>query len=180
MNIDYPVLPFIAYGRVDRDKGFFITLPFKPISLNEYKKMHFGRVRQLRGQYKSVLDIIGIASFIKTYFDKFDEDGLHLKKPLFDGKIDIEWFITFLNKEEVHDPSNYTQKIMLDAITDIGMIIDDSELFINKDSVQFGLKGYDSITCFMKGKINKQMLLKSVKNTTYETMLKSVGIRDGK
>ena len=177
MKIKYPILPYIAYGKIDRNKGFFYTVPFRGISINTYRKMHHGAIKKYREQYKAIFDVINIASFKRNYFDKFNEDGLHLKKPLFLDIIEIEWYLTFLNEQEIHDIGNYTQKIMLDSIVDTGMIKDDSEKYIVKESIKFGIKGFDSITCYMKGIINQQMLLKSVKNTTYKALLKSVGTK---
>lgn len=177
MNTDYPVLPHIAYGKIDQNKGFFYTIPFRGISINTYRKLHHGAIKKHREQYKAIFDVVNIASFKKNYFNQFDENGAHLSKPLFTEPIEVEWYLNFLNTQDVHDVGNYTQKIVLDAIVDTGILKDDSEEYVVKESVRFGVKGFDSITCFMKGKIQNQMLLKVIKNTTYKALLKSVGVK---
>ncbi len=179
MNNEYPILPHISYGIVDEGEGFYISLPFKGISINQFRRMHHGNIKQLKGQYKSIIDVIIIASFKKNYVSNFNDWGLSLSRELFSDKIEIEWYITFIDVKKKHDVGNYNQKILLDSIVLTNIIKDDDEDHIFKESVRFGLKGYDSITCLMKGKIHKPMLLKSVKSVLYNSLLEAVGIKNG-
>ena len=168
----YPVLPHIAYGLLE-DGGFYISLPFKGISLNEYRKFHSGKIKNLRGQYKSILDLIVVTCFKKTYIKIFGEDGIKISTPLFKDKVTVDWILTWQNSNK-HDPSNYTQKILLDAIVDVGIIQDDNEDFVINDNVVFGEIWYDSITCVLKGSIKEQMIKKSTKKISSNKLLEAV------
>lgn len=164
-KIKYPVLPHIAYGLVD-DIGFYVSVPFRGISLNEYKKMHHGKISALRGQYKSIVDLIIIACIKRNYIKWIDDNGIVLLRSLFSSKVTVDWVLTWANHNS-HDPSNYTQKILLDAIVDTGILEDDSCDYVKNDNVMFGDCWYDSITCIIKGTLNKQMFKSNI-NTINE------------
>jgi len=174
LNADFPILPHIAYGTIE-NMGFYITLPFRGISLNQYKKLHHGRVKSLRSQYKSIIDLIMVASLKKNYIKDFNENGLILNGPLFDGSIDITWVLTFL-LSNTRDVSNYTQKTVLDSIVSVGIIEDDNEKFVFSDKTIFGHKKVDSITCIMTGKLYKQKFLVSVPDVKLNNILDYLGV----
>lgn len=173
----YPIMPFISYGVVDDDKGLYISMPFKPISLNEYRRLHHGRIKKEVEAYKAVLDIIMVTVFKKNYIHTdVTEDGLLLTESFFKDKIDVQWILTF-NTDLIRDPSNYTQKIMLDAIVKTGMIVDDSEQYVNSDHTSFGCKGFDSVTCVMLGAIKKHMVKTSYMNDIkHSNLLKNLEV----
>jgi hypothetical protein len=155
-NDKYPVLPFIGYGLV-KDKGFFVALPFRAMSLNEYKRMHFGKVATEKAKYKAIIDVILASCLKKTYIKSFNEEGISLSKSIFIDKIELEWYLNFLHHRE-RDSSNYTQKVMLDAIVSTGMITDDSIRYIVSDKATvIGTTIFDMITLVMVGKVNEQM-----------------------
>lgn len=169
---DYPPLPFIEYGEVLDKNGFYITLPFKGISLNDYKKMHFTKIARLKGQYKSVIDVVCANSVDQKYFkfENFDGNGLRLSKSVFNTQVDVEWILTFL-KTNQRDPANYTQKILLDAIVSAGLLTDDKEKFVKSDKVMFGDKMVDSITCIIQSdSIDKSMFVDG-QNKLYDAIL---------
>lgn len=166
---EYPVLPHIAYGLL-KEGGFYLSLPFRGVSLNEYKRMHFGQIFKLRGNYKSIIDIIIMACIKKTYIKKLDEMGLKLSRSLFNGNVDVEWILTW-NNYNYHDPGNYTQKIFLDAVVDAGLIVDDSELYVDKDITHFGTVLYDSITCIMIGNVYRTMFNNTIHEISYDRLM---------
>lgn len=166
---EYPVLPHIAYGLL-KEGGFYLSLPFRGISLNEYKKFHHGQVSKLRGNYKSVIDVILISCIKKTYIGEVDENGLRLIRPIFNSIVDVEWLLTWRNYNH-HDPSNYTQKIFLDAIVDAGLIEDDSELYVDRDITHFGKVFYDSITCMLLGDVYKVMFKNIIHEISYDKLM---------
>jgi hypothetical protein len=151
---------------------YFITMPFKPISLNDYKTLHFGRIKKEIESYKSIIDIVMITVIKKIYLsNEVTEDGLQLKDSLFDDKIDIKWILTFKNNI-ARDPSNYTQKMMLDALTRAGVLVDDSERYVYSDHTMFGCKQFESITCVMLGPIKTRMIkMVSMPDIKYKDLL---------
>lgn len=165
----YPMLPHIAYGLIE-EGGFFISLPFRGISLNEYKKLHFGAVSKLRGNYKSIIDVILIACIKKTYIKPVDDNGLKLSRSLFDSMVDVEWLLTWANHNH-HDTSNYTQKIFLDAVVDAGIIVDDNEQYVDRDITHFGNVYYDSITCILIGQAYKAMFNSTITSISYDHLM---------
>jgi len=169
-EVKYPILPFISYGTIE-EGGFYFTLPFRGVSLNQHKQFHHGRVKSLRGQYKSIIDLVVVASMKNIYIRQFDENGLILTKPVFDSPIDLVWILTFMAKN-TRDVSNYTQKILLDSIVEIGMIEDDNSNFVNSDKTMFGSTKVDSITCLMLGNLHSHKFVKAVPHTKLDKIYK--------
>lgn len=176
----YPILPFISYGTIDETNGVYFTMPFKPISLNDYKTLHHHRIKKEIESYKAIIDIILVAVTKKNYIkQEVMEDGLSIKESLFFGKIDIKWILTFKNNI-ARDPSNYTQKMMLDAITRSGVLVDDSEKYVMSDHTMFGCKQFESITCVMLGPIKAHMLKSSyIKDLKYKDLLLNMEVEVG-
>lgn len=172
---EYPILPHISYGIIG-DGGFYITLPFKGISLNQYKKLHHGKIKSLRGQYKSIIDLIMVASLKKNYIKEFNENGVKLGGSLFDNKIEIVWVLTFLDTN-TRDVSNYTQKIMLDTVVSVGLLEDDNSKFVISDKTMFGSKKVDSVTCLMIGKLHKQKFLNAVPEVKISDIFDYLGVK---
>jgi hypothetical protein len=147
------------------DNGFYFSFPLKGISLNKYRKMHFGEIKKLRKSYVNFLELI-LDKCIKKEFLKFNdkESRIELKSPLFFSKINVDWVLSF-RKKIVHDPSNYSQKILMDAINDVGIVKDDSDDYISKDSTQICNVGVDQIECYLYSDFSAQLKLKMFKKS---------------
>ena len=176
---NYPVLPHISYGRILDRNGFYFSIPFKGVSLNEYKTMHFGKISRIKGQYKSILDVVCADCIDNSYFifDNFDGDGLRVSQNLFGTQIDIEWVLNF-EKTNNRDTANYTQKILLDAIVKTGIIPDDREKFVKSDKTFFGANQFDMVTCIMQADdIHKEMLTGGM-SVNYDDIMTRLGVSD--
>jgi len=169
---NYPTLPHIIFGLLE-EGGFFVTLPFKGISLNQYRRMHHGQIKKEKSLYKSILDVILISSIKKNFIGEFNEEGVKLNSSLFKNEIEIEWILNFKEKN-TRDVSNYTQKIVLDAIVKTNIIEDDNSKYVLSDKTVFGTKQIDSITCILMGEIENHKFLKYLPKIKYEYLKKSL------
>lgn len=167
-------IPAIGFALL-LEGGFFISLPFKPISLNEFKKMHHGRIKKDRDFYKSILDVVLVTCIKKNYMKDFDENGLHLSRSIFNERIYVQWILNFdINLKR--DTGNYVQKTLMDAIVDTGIIEDDNSQFIRADSVMFGDGKQNSITCTMIGEVHRPMFKNSISIIKYDNLLKGLEV----
>lgn len=174
---NYEPVPDICCGLL-LEGGIFFTLPFLGISLNEYKKMHFGRVAKLKNFYKSMIDVVITMMVNKDKIGGINENGLFLKKGMFTGQVDVEWLLTFKVKNQ-RDTANYTQKIFLDAIVWSGIIEDDREKFVCSDKVFFGTTKENTVTCIIRSKKEDQdvTFYNMCKIVSYPELLSSFGAR---
>lgn len=165
MNIDVGLL-----NKNNKCCGIYIILPCKPISLNEYAKMHWAVIKKIKGEYKSMLDLI-ILQYINTVC-LFGEFGLKTNG-IFCGRINIEWILSF-KSVNTRDPANYTQKILLDAIVMTGIITDDSQKYVISDKTFISNETKEeSIICIMLGDINTKILHNSINSYEYEQFLEN-------
>lgn len=172
---NYPELPFISIGILPKNKGIYITLPFPPISINEYKKMHFGLIKKTKQRYKAILDVMAITYYRKDAIECFDMDGIYIKS-LFETPIHIEWILNHkLNRKR--DTGNYTQKILLDAMVWIGLIKDDNEEYVLSDKVYFGHNGKDSITCLLLGDVFVARIKGDIPKVKLSDIYENLGVK---
>lgn len=169
-NENYPVLPHIAYGLCEDVKGFYIMLPIKPISLNQYRGMHHGAIKKEKEHVKAIVDVILISCINGNFIKDFNADGLFLTKPLVDN-CTVTWYLSFLNQNEKRDTDNYVQKIFMDAVVWSGIIKDDNEDYISRTSIEFAKKKVDSACLFMQGDVNEHMFLKSMNRIKYRQLI---------
>ncbi len=165
----------MIFGTIDNNGigGIYFILPCDPVSLNDYRKMHFGEISKLKGEYKSMLDVL-FYPLIKDNIKSFDDTGLHVK-PIFDGRVEIEWIVNHKLSRQ-RDPSNYTQKILLDAIVMLGIIKDDSSQFVISDRTMIGNSGDNSIICIIWGNLLYEYMLINNEPIDRDTLFYKVGI----
>lgn len=169
-NDNYPVLPHIAYGLCEDVKGLYILLPIAPISLNVYKKMHFGAVKKEKEHAKAIVDVILASCINKNFIKEFTKNGLLLSQSVI-NKCEVTWFLTFLNRGEHRDTDNYVQKIFMDAVVSSGIIKNDDERYITRTTVEFKKKKVNSATLFLKGDVNEDMFMDSMRRVKYQTLM---------
>lgn len=174
---DYPVLPHISYGMITDRNGFYVSIPFKGISLNDYRQMHFGKISRIKGQYKSMLDVMCAECIDHKYikFDNFDGDGLRISKNLFNTQVDIEWVLNFSTVNN-RDTANYTQKVLLDAIVKTAILPDDREKFVRSDKTFFGAGKYDMITCIIQSNDMDKTMIKGGRHVTYADIMERLEV----
>lgn len=160
-------------GRIKNPDGLYFKLPCKPISINEYKKMHWAVVKKIKGEYKSMIDMLIVDAINCKY--KIGPDGIFIDDRLFPNKVDVEWVLSF-GKVNQRDPSNYTQKILLDAVVMSGLLVDDSSKYVNSDKTILSPNKEECIWCILKGKINKEMVMSDIKITKYQDVLNLAGV----
>ncbi len=169
-NDNYPVLPHIAYGLCEDVKGLYILLPIPPISLNTYKKMHWGAVKKEKENVKAIIDVVLISCINQSYIKSFTKEGLTLKQAVID-QCEVTWFLTFLNNSGQHDTDNYVQKIFMDAIVMSGVLTDDNEKYVTRTTVEFKKKKVNSACIFLKGDVHEHMFLNSMKKIKYQSLI---------
>jgi Holliday junction resolvase RusA-like endonuclease len=169
-NDKYPILPHIAYGLCEDVEGLYFLLPITPISLNTYKKMHWGAVKKEKEHVKAIIDVILASCIKREYIKSFTKDGLSLSKPLID-KCTATWFLTFLNHGVNRDTDNFVQKIFMDALVMSGVLFDDNEKYVTSTTVEFKKRNVNTACIFFNGKVNKEMFLESVKVVKYESLI---------
>lgn len=166
---------FIKAGVVRNERshkivGIWFLLPVKPVSINEYTKFHFSQIAKYRKRYKSILDV-GVSSLFKHENFGIDGDGIHFKEQVFQ-KVELSWVLTF-SLHRLRDISNYIQKILLDALTDTGIVKDDNYTIVTKDSVMISPeKAEDAVLLYMVGEFDHTRLQEGVsKNGTKYTRI---------
>jgi len=177
---NYPALPFIDYGLISDKNGVYFSIPMKGTSLNEYKKMHFSTIAQLKGRYKSILDVILVDMIKHNYFDfvDFGIEGIKMKRSLFNTQVTIEWILNFITPN-TRDVANFTQKVLLDAMVATGLLPDDNSKYVKSDKVFFGDKSVDMITCVIQSDGIVKEMLSDVKERTYESILQGLDVKEG-
>lgn len=137
--------------------GVWFMLPIKPMSINEYTKLHFSEIAKYRRRYKSILDVCLCSLFSHSNFHIVD-NGIRFDKPMFD-KVELSWVLSF-NLPRLRDISNYVQKVMLDALVDTGIVKDDNHLVVVKDTTQINInkEPLDSILLYMLGEFDQSRM----------------------
>jgi len=115
------------------DGIFFLLDKHPPVSINDYKKLHFARVAQYRQMYKSAIDYLLLKILAKNNFTISDK-GIKLINPIFE-KCEFKWRLGF-KEVRLPDNGNYTQKILQDAIVDCGIIKDDNYTIVEEDATR--------------------------------------------
>ncbi len=137
--------------------GVWFMLPVKPMSINEYTKLHFSEIAKYRRRYKSIFDVCMCSLFNHNNF-RIVDTGVVFDKPVFD-KVELSWVLSF-NLPRLRDISNYVQKVMLDALVDTGIVKDDNHLVVIKDTTQINVnkESLDSILLYMFGDFDQTRL----------------------
>jgi len=150
--------------------GVWFALPIKPVSINEYVKLHYSEIAKYRRRYKSILDVCVCSLFNHNNF-RITDTGVVFDKPVFD-KVELSWVLSFSLKR-LRDISNYVQKVLLDALVDTGIVEDDNHLIVVKDTTQINInkEPLDSIMLYMIGDFDHRRLQQAI--------LKQKEIRDG-
>lgn len=132
-----------------------------PVSLNVYRHLLPPQVKRARRDYGTLIGSVVIASFNKEYYG-LDEFGsgvaIDCVMPLFPGTYDLQWVLGF-QTALLRDIPNYSQKIMLDAIVDVGLVKDDNHNYLKSEKVRFSqVYGSSFIACALGGEYDTRML----------------------
>ena len=121
---NYSELPEVKYGFLSQQNGIFIDLPVKAISVNDWKKMHWRTVANLRARYKAIIDVV-VLDLVDNGILRMADVGLVVPNQIFVNTLKVCWILSF-NQKRSRDCGNYVQKILMDAIVDTGIIKDNN------------------------------------------------------
>jgi hypothetical protein len=154
--------------------GIYFTLPVPGISINKYKRMYPRDIAKYKADYIALVSATIVNYLKREDIESISGDGLRLKKPLLRGRVRLEWVLTFRTKT-IRDIPNYNQKILLDAIVDIGIIEDDNEKFLITEKTMFGHRKFDSITCIFLGEVRRRDFMTQISIIKHEDFLDKIG-----
>lgn len=169
-------LPFVKFGNVE-GKGLLISLPFRPLSMNTYARMHWSKKKDLKENYRSIMSGSLFEKVITSYLLIEIKDGygkIDFRDPLFVGLAAPTWYLSFLNNRP-RDYENYSQKLMMDAIVSLNIIQDDNSKYLSAPEIKFLDKIEDRITLFLRGEMRDAAFNKKYSEVSREDFTKLTG-----